>query len=52
MTVSVAELVFPASVPVYAVHIKPRFADQVVAEIRAAGMPNVSPATPGQIVDA
>ncbi len=42
---------FPPSVRIFAIHIKPRFADQVIAEIRAAGLPNVFIPTPGQIVD-
>jgi ribonuclease BN (tRNA processing enzyme) len=37
----------PADVPVYAIHIKPRFWDEVTAELRAAGLPNVRVGEPG-----
>ena len=41
----------PPHVPVYAVHVKPRYADQVRAEILAAGLPNAIIAEPMQVVD-
>lgn len=42
---------FPADVPVYAVHLKPRWADEIAAAIRAAGMANVRAAEPGEVVE-
>ena len=41
----------PADVPVYAVHVKPRFAEQVAAEVAAGGLANVSMAATGQVVE-
>jgi ribonuclease BN (tRNA processing enzyme) len=38
----------PHQVPIVAVHIKPRFYDQVVAELNALDMPNVRVGTPGE----
>jgi len=42
---------FPPNVKIFAIHIKPRFAERVTAEIEAGGLANVEVATPGQIVD-
>jgi ribonuclease BN (tRNA processing enzyme) len=41
----------PAGVAVYAVHLKPRWADEIAAGIRAAGHPNVRAAVPGEVFD-
>ena len=42
---------FPADVPVYAVHLKPRWADEIAATIRAAGRANVRAAEPGEVIE-
>jgi ribonuclease BN (tRNA processing enzyme) len=42
---------FPADVPVYAIHIKPRYHDKVMAEILASGRRNLLVAEPGLIVE-
>jgi ribonuclease BN (tRNA processing enzyme) len=39
-----------AAVPVYAVHLKARFREQVVAEVAALGLPNVTILEPGREV--
>jgi ribonuclease BN (tRNA processing enzyme) len=41
----------PPHVPVYAVHVKPRYADRVRREIRTAGLPHAVLAEPMQIVE-
>ncbi len=41
----------PADVTVYAIHIKPRYWDEVTAELRAAGLPNVRIGEPGAVVE-
>lgn len=46
-----AARVFPPTVAVYAVHVKPRFVAEIAALIRAAGLPNVRVAEPGQTVE-
>jgi ribonuclease BN (tRNA processing enzyme) len=38
-----------ADVPVFAVHLKPRFHDQIVAELAAHGLPNVRIGIPGVV---
>jgi cAMP phosphodiesterase len=38
----------PRPVPFFAVHIKPRFHEQVAAELRALGMPGLHIARPGE----
>jgi len=42
---------FPPAVAVYAAHVKPRFAAEIAAAVRAAGLPNVRVAEPGQTVE-
>lgn len=42
---------FPADVPVYAIHIKPRFWDEVTAELRAVGLPNMRVGEPGMAAE-
>jgi ribonuclease BN (tRNA processing enzyme) len=46
-----AARVFPPSVAVYAAHVKPRFVAEITAMIRAAGLPNVHVAEPGQAIE-
>ena len=41
----------PPTLPVYAIHIKPRDHEEIVAELRALGMPNVQIGEPGRIVE-
>ncbi len=41
----------PSSVPFYAVHIKPRFAARVIAELTGLGMPNIRIGRPGEAYD-
>ena len=45
-----AARLFPPTVAVYAVHIKPRFAEAIASTIQAAALPNVHIARPGQTV--
>jgi ribonuclease BN (tRNA processing enzyme) len=42
---------FPPAVRVFAVHVKPRHVEAITAEVRAAGLPNVGVAVPGQVVE-
>jgi ribonuclease BN (tRNA processing enzyme) len=46
-----AARLFPPTVTVYAAHVKPRFVGEITATIRAAGLPNVRVADPGQTVE-
>ena len=41
----------PAAVRVFAVHVKPRYVEAITAEVRAAELPNVTVAEPGQVVE-
>lgn len=38
-------------VPVYAVHLKPAFVDQILGQLQAGGLKNVQAATPGLVVE-
>jgi ribonuclease BN (tRNA processing enzyme) len=42
---------FPPEVEVYATHIKPRYWDEIVAELQASGVPNVRVGEPGEVVE-
>lgn len=42
---------FPPSVPVYAIHMKVRFFDEIRGELLAAGLPNVRIAGTGQVIE-
>lgn len=42
---------FPNDVPVYAIHVKPRYYDQVTAEVLASGRRNLVIAEPGLVVE-
>ena len=46
-----AARLFPPAVAVYAAHVKPRFAAEIAATIRAAGLPNVHVARQGLTVE-
>jgi hypothetical protein len=46
-----AARLFPPAVAVYAAHVQPRFAAEIAAAIRAAGLPNVRVAEPGQTIE-
>ncbi len=46
-----AARLFPPGVAVYAIHVKPRFAGPIGEAVRAAGLPNVAVAVPGQTVE-
>ncbi len=46
-----AVALLPPALPVYAVHIKPRHWDEIVAEVRALGRKNVQIGDPGRVVE-
>jgi ribonuclease BN (tRNA processing enzyme) len=46
-----AARLFPPTVSVYAAHVKPRFAAEIAAAVRSAGLPNVHVAEPGHAVE-
>ena len=46
-----AVALLPPALPVFAIHVKPRDCDEIVAEVRALGLPNVQIGEPGRIVE-
>ena len=46
-----AVALLPPSLPVFAIHIKPRYWDEIGAEVRSLGLKNVQIGEPGRVID-